>query len=179
VHCKEDFLNNNRPKSNPSGHVTKRFPEVLKKNSYNFIDPVKPNENNDNVNKIEVKPTEIKPVTDIISDQIVPPNNSMNNRENPNIDKEPTPQYENAHMQESGLSLPRHPSFAYPKSALMHLEKLKQRIGMNTHVAHYRLPRDIPCTSKDMDLAIDATRLLEMTHQRMRQRFTRRPHSVD
>jgi hypothetical protein len=51
---------------------------------------------------------------------------------------------------------------------MIHYNKLKQRIGMNTHIAHPREYRDIPCSSKDIDLAIDATRVIELNRERVK-----------
>jgi len=67
-------------------------------------------------------------------------------------------------------SEPKPPSFAFPASAMLHYSKIKHKVGMNTHIAHERPFRDIPCTSKDFDLALDATRLIELNHERLRQR---------
>lgn len=39
---------------------------------------------------------------------------------------------------------------------------------MNTHIAHPRQYRDIPCSSKDIDLAIDATRVIELNRERVK-----------
>ena len=41
---------------------------------------------------------------------------------------------------------------------------------MNTHKTVGRRPRDIPCTAKDLDLALDATRQIELNHERIRQK---------
>jgi hypothetical protein len=51
-------------------------------------------------------------------------------------------------------------------------------MGMNTHIAHPRGFRDIPCSSKDMDLAVDATRVIELSHERMRRRLGNHPRSA-
>ena len=50
------------------------------------------------------------------------------------------------------------------EKAKHHLDRLKSRVGMQTHVAHPRPYRDVSSVKKDFELALQATKKLEMSH---------------
>jgi len=57
------------------------------------------------------------------------------------------------------------PRFSHPgEKAKHHLDRLKSRVGMQTHVAHPRPFRDVSSVKKDFELALQATKKLEMSH---------------